>query len=414
MNPRKTVALAVAAALTALSLAACGSDDTPTDNTGPVTITVAGPEAAWHEAVGKAFTDVYPDVTVEFVQADETTDATLGEADVVTVADPSQLAKWVKDKKVLDVRDIAQTVAAPAILDYVNDDGVWAVPVTQDPYVLFYNKDLFDEAGVDVPDGSWVWTDFTTAATALAGKLKDPAHATYLPRDAEGTAGLAAAQAGDTADLMGGEDYTFLKPAYQRAASLIAGKAAPTHTEESGAVRPEDAFLAGDVAMILYPASLTQALAGQVEFTWGLAPVPQRDKLTAGLAKTPVTVGAPVGYAIPADLDPAHLDGAKAWLQYIGSESAAIQLAAQGVVAAVASDGVTNAYFEREGLPADSLSRFAFQTHTITAPVSLDAKAGEVWAAVTEANEALLAAADADSIDARLAELTDQIKGIVK
>ncbi|HEX3052993.1 MAG TPA: sugar ABC transporter substrate-binding protein [Aggregatilineaceae bacterium] len=35
------------------------------------------------------------------------------------------------------------------------------------PLVLFYNKDLFDDAGIEYPTAEWTWDDFLTAAQAL-------------------------------------------------------------------------------------------------------------------------------------------------------------------------------------------------------------------------------------------------------
>ena len=43
---------------------------------------------------------------------------------------------------------------------YKVDGKAYAVPYRQDSWVLFYNKDLFDKAGVKDPDGSWTWDDY--------------------------------------------------------------------------------------------------------------------------------------------------------------------------------------------------------------------------------------------------------------
>jgi multiple sugar transport system substrate-binding protein len=42
------------------------------------------------------------------------------------------------------------------------------------PYVLWYNKALFDQAGQKYPTPSWTWDDFLTAATALTKPSSDP------------------------------------------------------------------------------------------------------------------------------------------------------------------------------------------------------------------------------------------------
>ncbi len=47
---------------------------------------------------------------------------------------------------------------------YEVDGTQYGTPYRQDSWVLFYNKDLFDAAGVDYPDGSWTWDDYDAAA----------------------------------------------------------------------------------------------------------------------------------------------------------------------------------------------------------------------------------------------------------
>lgn len=56
------------------------------------------------------------------------------------------------------------------------DDGeFYAVPTKQETYVVFYNKDIFDKAGVPYPQAPWTWDDMI----ATAEKLTDPANGVY-------------------------------------------------------------------------------------------------------------------------------------------------------------------------------------------------------------------------------------------
>lgn len=47
------------------------------------------------------------------------------------------------------------------------DDRVYGLPWLQQPVMLYVNKTLFDEAGLDYPDASWTWDDFVQAAEKL-------------------------------------------------------------------------------------------------------------------------------------------------------------------------------------------------------------------------------------------------------
>ncbi len=56
----------------------------------------------------------------------------------------------------------------PATLNmWKYDDVQYYMPATFSDVVLYYNKDLFDAAGLDYPARDWTWDDLTTAAVAL-------------------------------------------------------------------------------------------------------------------------------------------------------------------------------------------------------------------------------------------------------
>lgn len=76
----------------------------------------------------------------------------------------------------------------PSIVEGLqSDDGKQlAVPYDLGPYVLYYNKDLFDAAGVPVPQPGWSVDEFMTAAKALTkdgvyGYAADGTPDTWLP-----------------------------------------------------------------------------------------------------------------------------------------------------------------------------------------------------------------------------------------
>ncbi|MFD7713109.1 ABC transporter substrate-binding protein [Streptomyces sp. NPDC059785] len=58
---------------------------------------------------------------------------------------------------------------------YTYKDELYGLPKDMDTVGLWYNKKLFDAAGVDYPDSDWTWSDFQQAAK----KLTDPAEDVY-------------------------------------------------------------------------------------------------------------------------------------------------------------------------------------------------------------------------------------------
>lgn len=56
----------------------------------------------------------------------------------------------------------------------VSSDGkLYAVPMSFSTCLLFYNEDLFDQAGVEYPNDSWTWTDIQAAAEKIKALGED-------------------------------------------------------------------------------------------------------------------------------------------------------------------------------------------------------------------------------------------------
>ncbi len=69
------------------------------------------------------------------------------------------------------MNDIApNTFYDAAVKAFAYEGTQYGLPITFSTVVLFYNKDLFDAAGVAYPDDSWTWDD----EIAAAKKLTDP------------------------------------------------------------------------------------------------------------------------------------------------------------------------------------------------------------------------------------------------
>ena len=56
---------------------------------------------------------------------------------------------------------------------YTYDGTPYAVPTSYDSIGLWYNEDLFEKAGVEVPTGEWTWEDLHEAAQEISEALKD-------------------------------------------------------------------------------------------------------------------------------------------------------------------------------------------------------------------------------------------------
>jgi multiple sugar transport system substrate-binding protein len=70
-----------------------------------------------------------------------------------------------KDK---DFKKLKKDIFPASLLDLIAvDGGVYGIPAWQNPDVLYYNKNLFDEAGVSYPDETWDYERFVEECLKL-------------------------------------------------------------------------------------------------------------------------------------------------------------------------------------------------------------------------------------------------------
>lgn len=200
------------------------------------------------------------------------------------------------------------------VLDLVRWQGnVYGLPLEVDPWVLFYNRDLFDAAGVAYPAAGWGWDGFLATARALAasgavpfpfgspgaqvtpfvyqngGTLLDdplaPTMATLLdPATVEAVrwyTGLALAEGvmPTPADLAG-----YATGVGRRQTIIRAGDEAETAAAQARADL-EQAVAAGDVAMWLGRLSEREGRWAREGFAWGIVPLPAGKSGQSGQAE---------------------------------------------------------------------------------------------------------------------------------
>ncbi|MDR0591919.1 MAG: extracellular solute-binding protein [Bifidobacteriaceae bacterium] len=433
--------LTALAAASALALTACGGgDETPSGspspgNTGgsseapaaePVTITMSGwslettPE---FQVLADAFHAANPDVTVEIKEYDANDYGTLMLADmsagaapdIITIKEAKALGQWVDGGQLLDVTDVVSGLASnvSGAGSYTIDGVNYAAPYRQDSWVLYYNIDLFAQAGIDPPDGTWTWDDYAATAKELTSKLGGPKGA-YEHSWQSTLQGFAQAQT-PGADLAGGQDYSYLKPYYERVLDLQDSGAQEAYGNIStNKLTYQGQFGKQEAAMMAmgswYVATLlAQQASGEADsFAWGIAPIPQYDSSTTGTDKVPVTFGDPTGLAINAGIDESKLEAAKAFLAFAASDAAGVALAEIGIVSSVASDAVTAAYFGQAGIPADDLSKFAMSTHDTRPENPQSPNISAIQTALGEAHSAIMS--ESSGIDEAIAQATETIQ----
>ncbi|HWV49367.1 MAG TPA: extracellular solute-binding protein [Microbacterium sp.] len=421
---RKILAAGSIAAVAALALAGCSSDSgEPADPDAPVTLSLS----AWSiettpefQLLADEFEKKHDNVKVELKEYDPaeyntlvTADLAAGSGpDIITQKEVKYVTTFQEGGQLLDVSDVALPEGIGGASSYEVDGTAYAVPYRQDSWVLFYNKALFDAAGVEYPDGSWTWDDYATAAEALT---TDASKGAYLHNWQSTVQGFANAQTGT--DILEG-DFSNLQDYYDNTLALQdAGAQVDFNTAKANQLTYQGEFGTQKAAMLLmgtwYTATLiAQQASGEAgDFEWGIAPVPQLDDSTAGTDNTPVTFGDPTGFGINAGIDEAKTDAAKAFLEFAASEEAAQLLAGIGITPALTSDAIAETYFGVEGAPTDELSAFAWATHETLPENPTSSKTAAIQGILADLHTAVMSGAE--PIDSAITTAEERVKSEV-
>ncbi len=381
---KRSIAVIGAAAAISLVMAGCGGgSDESKSASGPVTLTLAGWSLATtpeFKTLADGFHAANPDVTVTVKEYDATNYDTQMIADLAAGKGPDVYAQknlknfftYQDGKQLLDVSDVAKDLPGTVngLPNYQIDGKTYAIPYRGDSWVLYYNQALFDKAGIDYPDGSWTWADYTSTAEKLTTKLKaakSKALGAYQHNWQSTTQGFALAQT-PGADMQSG-DFAYLKPYYERSLALQkAGAQVKLGDVTTNSLTYQAQFGKQQAAMMpmgtWYMATLlAQQTSGEAEkFKWGIAPAPQFDKSTTGTSQTPVTFGDPTALGINPKIDESKIAAAKKFLGFIASKQGAEALAKIGITPAD-SEVVSDTFFQLKGIPTDELTKFTFTKH---------------------------------------------------
>jgi len=93
----------------------------------------------------------------------------LHEGEIDLPAPPLSLDGFIEGDADFDLQDYF-----PGPLRQVTSQGsIMALPAAVYPTVMYYNKDLFDQHGLEYPQTGWTWDDFLEAAIAIRDPVED-------------------------------------------------------------------------------------------------------------------------------------------------------------------------------------------------------------------------------------------------
>ncbi|CDZ73224.1 Extracellular solute-binding protein family 1 [Neorhizobium galegae bv. orientalis] len=334
--------------------------------------------------------------------------------DIVTVKDVPNYTNLVRAGSISDLSGfMTEQKINPAsfggLVEELKIDGkIYALPFRSDFWVVYYNKDIFDKAGVTYPTNDMTWAQFDQIATKLAGGMG--ANKTYgaLFHTWRSTVQLPGIL--DGKQTLAGPDYAFLKPWYERALALQKAGVVPSYASlKTSNTHYSALFFNGTIGMLpmgtwFVGTQIAKVASGESKSkNWGIVKFPHPDGVAAGTTAAQIS-----GLAV--NTNSAHKAEVLDFIKFVtGPEGAAI-IAGTGTIPTVRTPEVTAKIASLPGFPQDQASKDALQSGKSFLEMAVNPNAAKIEVVLNRAHDSIMT--DNISIDGGLKEMADGVKAI--
>lgn len=379
----------------------------------------------YYEPLIAAYEEAHPGVKIEMVDLGSTDYSTVlgtqlsgsgSDFDVVTIKDVPGYVTLVNkgvleplgEKIEQDGIDLAQY---SGITDQVTIDGaLYELPFRSDIWVLYYNKDVFDNAGVDYPTNDMTWEEYDALARSVADNT--PGQEVYGAHyhTWRSTVQLDGILDGQHTALDG--DYEFTKPYYEMVLAQQNDEICQDYaTLKTQGLHYSDAFAQGNVAMMNQGSWFIGTLISKIasgEYTdcanWGMVKYPHAEGVEAGSTLATIT-------ALALPVSAPHKDEAWDFIKFVTGAEGAEVLAATGTIPAMTNDAVVDLISAMDGFPQDENSKAALETtHTYLEMPASD-KSSEIETVLNEQHDLIMT--ESVSVDEGIAAMNEGVQAIL-
>lgn len=375
---KRKLGLILALILVLTTLAGCGSKASSTGGTeggatskGDEQITLKW--AVWdinsttyYQPLIDAYQKAHENVKIEMVDLGSTDYMTVlateltgndSDIDVATIKDIPGYATLV-EKNALEPLDDSISKAGidlsayGGITDQIKmNDNLFALPFRSDFWVLYYNKDVFDKAGVSYPTNDMTFEQYDALARSVTdttpGAQVYGAHY-HIWRSAVQLFGIL-----DGKNSIVSGNYDFTKPYYEMVLKEQSDQVCQDYaTLKTNSLHYSGAFAQGNVGMMnmgtwFIPTLISSIKSGEYEqMNWGIAKYPHADGVEPGSTLATIT-------SLAVTSASKQKEAAFDFLNFVcGTEGAEI-IASTGTIPAIKTDKVIESIASMEGFPAD-------------------------------------------------------------
>jgi multiple sugar transport system substrate-binding protein len=290
------------------------------------------------------------------------------------------------------------------------NNALYGLPFRSDFWIIYYNKALFDKAGVPYPTNDMTFDEYDAIARKMtSGSGAEKVYGTHYHtwRSAVQLFGIL-----DGKNTFVGGTYDFLKPYYERilkqqddgiCQSYAALKTTSTHY--SGV------FYNNSVAMMnmgswFIATQIAKVKSGESKSSqWGLVKYPHASGVKPGTTLGTITS---VGVSSASKKQAAALD----FVKFVSGPQGASILAKTGTIPAIMSDDVIKTISGTPGFPSDAASAEALKTYKTYLEMPLHEKAGEIEVVLNAQHDNIMT--KNTTIDEGIANMNKGVKDIIK
>jgi multiple sugar transport system substrate-binding protein len=380
----------------------------------------------YYKAIIDAYEAKHPGVNIEYVDLGSTDYNTMlltqltadADFDVFSVKSVPQYSALMNKGNMLKLNDrVAKsdidTSAYSGLVEEITVNGdLYALPYRSDFWMVYYNKDLFDKAGVDYPTNDMTFEQYDELAAKLssgfgANKVYGSFYHTW--RSTVELAGIM-----DGKHTLADGNYDFLIPSYKRALKQQKQKIVPsygflktTKTHYSGP------FFNGQLAMLpmgswFIASQIAKVKSGESKaVNWGLVKYPHLKGMEPGTTASTIT-----SMAINSKIDKSKQDAAFEFIKFIAGPEGAAIFAKNGTIPALRTDAVINSITAKEGFPSDPASKEAMVTYKTYLEMPVNPKVGEIELVLNRAHDAIMT--ENVSIEEGIKEMNEGVSEVLK
>jgi multiple sugar transport system substrate-binding protein len=297
------------------------------------------------------------------------------------------------------------------VLDALTVDGkVYSLPFRSDFWLLYYNKDLFDKAGVPYPTNDMTLDQFADMARKVtSGFGADKVYGTHF-HVWRSAVELPAVFDGKHTVVDG--NYDFLKPYYERVLKLQDEGVVMSYSQlKTSNTHYSGPFYNQQIATMpmgswFIATQIAKVKSGESKAVhWGLAKYPHPDGVEAGSTASTIT-----GLSVAANSK--QQEAALDFVKFVSGPEGAAVVAKTGTFPAITTDDVLKTITSTPGFPDDQQSKDALVTAKRVLEIPVSPIAPQIDLVLSRAHDAIMTGSE--TIDQGIADMNKGVAELQK